>query len=271
MKRSGFETLRIRVAGSHLKQFGRGSLPMSTNGILAPSSDNLKYFILDVVQAGFQRIEVSFGFDGPNSLYCRKFKWGDCFDEGRTEENWKFMDSGIKIIDRAAQNAMVRYDLLNEGCPSHALSESVQAKAALYLQAIARRYVEHYGNDHWLISCADSPRAERVDYLLQILEQVELRPRYIEVHTYRTEESYLSSLLAGTEAAAASINAEVILGESRYHSLEQTQALRNFMRGTPENHLREIYQWPLARPGNGCQVDVGPPFTPGPLLELRSP
>jgi hypothetical protein len=240
-------------------------------GILEPYSANLRNFIEDVGQAGFRNMEVSFGFTGPNNLYCKKSRWGDCFDESRTKENWRFMSDAIQIVNPVAGNMSIRYDLNNEGCPSHALLESVQANAVRYLQYMARRYVENYGADNWLISCADTPNAERVHYLLDIMSQVNLRPKYIEVHTYRTEASYLLNLLVSIDRAAASVDADVILGETRYHSLEQAQAVRTFLRETPGNHLREIHQWPLVKPGGGCAVDVGPPFTPGPLLELASP
>jgi hypothetical protein len=106
--------------------------------------------------------------------------------------------------------------------------------------------------------------------LLDILASGGLSPKFVEVHSYRTESGYLESVLDSANRMAEHINAGLILGEIAYHSSEQAAQVVDWLRGHPNSRLIDVMQWPLTNPQSRCQFDTPPPYTPGPFLAIKS-
>ena len=67
------------------------------------------------------------------------------------------------------------------------------------------------------------------------------------------------------EALAESIDAHVILGELRYHSIAQAAALSQWIAQNPRSRLIDLIQWPEYDPSRSCEINPSPPYTPGTL------
>jgi hypothetical protein len=196
--------------------------------------------------------------------------YGDCFDEARTAENWHFIQEATTTVMSSGQGIDIRFDLQNEGCPSPYLVSATIKKTTVYLQTISLKFEKAFGSK-WLISCPDSPHGERISLLLQALHDVGLTPRYVETHTYKTDPTAVGEMLDAASAAAQRIGADLIIGESRYHSGEQAFIFRHWLKAHPGNRVINISEWPLSdrHPPLGCGMDTGPPYTPGSLLTVE--
>ena len=270
MRKAGFTS--IRTAISERRPFNdrlEGPLVSENGAISEQDRVSVQAFVSDIAAAGFTTTEIAFGFLEENSPYCHRVHYGDCFEPSRTDENWRFIAGATEAVEAAAGRMSLRFDLAGEGCPAANMPNSTLTNASRYLQTIARRFQVRFG-DRWLISCADSPRAQRLGVLLEVLASAGLSPKFVEVHSYRTEPGYLESVLDSANSMAERINAGLVLGEMRYHSSEQGAQIADWLRRTPYSRLIDVIEWPLADPSSHCHIDTPPPYTPGPILALKS-
>ena len=266
MRAAGFSRLRTLIYHRRPTNDRSSGALISEDGAVVPGDrETLRSFFSDIASAGYRGLEITYGFVEQNSLYCHKNKWGDCFDPRRTDENWRFVADVAETALGVAGMPELRFDLANEGCAAPSMPAETIANAGRYLRTVAARFGERFG-DQWLVSCADSARAERVALLIQQLAEINLRPRTIEMHTYSTDAGHLHGELEAANAIAQRLDAALVVGEMRYHSSDENDLLLGWLRSQPQTQLREIFEWPLRDPSTGCGMDVGPPFTPGPLL-----
>jgi hypothetical protein len=270
MRQAGFTTLRAILNFRHPGPDRHEGPLVSTDGSLTETQrQSVREFVGDIAGAGFRTIEL---VPGPasreNNIYCRRNTWGDCFEPQRTEENWRFIVDTVEAATAAVGPHGLRFDLSNEACPAPNLAPATLANAKRYIQTIASRFSARFG-DQWLFSCADSNNAVRLRLLLQDLGEAGLRPRYVEIHTYRTDPDELEKKLTAANEMAAGIGAELIIGEMRYHSTEQVEAIKAWLVRNPGSRLAEVLQWPLAQPKTRCPIDTPPPYTPGVFRELN--
>jgi len=112
MHNAGFVSMRIILHASQLPQDHKeGLIHTVTGDISIEDQGNIRNFVTDVSAAGFRSLEVAFGFQGEGKLFCKKNDWGDCFDPGRTDPNWRFIDSSTALVKSAAQSMSLRFDL----------------------------------------------------------------------------------------------------------------------------------------------------------------
>jgi hypothetical protein len=269
MRESGFTTLRTLIMYRRPPPNGGfdGPLISKDGSISVQNRANIAQFVADIRAAGFPFLEVSFGFLTENGPYCKRVTYGDCFDEARTTENWRFIREATTAVMSSAGDMDVRFDLQNEGCPSPYLVSTTIKKVSIYLQTISLKFKQSFG-DKWLISCPDSAHGERILLLLKSLQDVGLTPRYVEAHTYKTDPVAVGEMLDAASAAAQRIGADLIIGESRYHSAEQAAIFSNWLKAHPDSRVININEWPLSdhHPPLGCGMDTAPPYTPGSLL-----
>jgi hypothetical protein len=262
MRAGGFTRLRTLIFHRRPINDQLSGALLSATGDLSPRDrKNIGEFVGDIARAGYRGLEIGFGFVEQNSLFCRKQDWGDCFEPARIEENWRFISQIADTANAAAGAMTLRFDLQNEGCPAPSMRAAAVRNAAHYLTTIAARFQARFG-PIWLISCADSPRAQRATLMADQLGQAALSPRFIEIHTYRTDAARVFEALDGADALAQRLDASLILGEMRYHSAEQNAIVRDWLQRRPRSRLREVYQWPLRDPSSKCHMDSGPPFSP---------
>ena len=262
MRAAGFSRLRVMVTHSRpAKNHLSGALQSATGELSPRDAANVRAFVGDIAGAGYRGLEITYGFLEANALYCKRHNWGDCFEPSRTEENWRFISEVAQITSSAAGGMPLRFDLNNEACPAPSMPPATIANASRYLTTIARRFQARFGQN-WLISCADSPNAQRAALMVRELSQGGLSPRFIEVHTYRTDPRFVSGVLDGANGLAQRLDGTLILGEMRYHSAEEMGIVRHWLQAHPQSRLREIYEWPLHDPTTGCRMDAAPPYTP---------
>lgn len=267
MRKAGFTSLRSQIV--FLPPPNRFNMyPITSQDGNIPDQDqaNLRAFVEDIAAAGFETFEPVFGGAG---LYCKKVNWGDCFDPASIEKAWTFAEQATRIITAAAGPLKLRFDLTNEGCPAPSMLPSTKDNARLFLTTIATRFQKTFG-DNWLISCAYDPGSARLKLLLKDLADAGLKPRFVEVHSYVIGDGFLS-MLSSANAMAAAIGADLILGEMRYHSVDQNGLLRRWLAENPKSRLVDALQWPLADPSTKCPFDTPPPYTPGDLETLATP
>jgi hypothetical protein len=265
MKRSGFVSMRIILHASHLPADHKEGLIHTVSGdISVQDQENIKNFVSDVATAGFRSLEVAFGFQQEGKLFCKINEWGDCFDPGRTDANWRFIDSSAALVKSSAQAMSLRFDLDNEGCVAPSMPPRTIVNAKKYLATIASRFREKYGDDEWLISCPDSQRAARLAAMLDGLKEFNLKPKFLEIHTYREEPDHVREVITAANDMAAQIDAKLILGELRYHSGIQEKIVHDFIHDQRNSRIVDILQWPLAASETKCPIDVQPPYDPGP-------
>lgn len=264
MRGAGFDTMRIILHASHLPGDHKEGLIHTVSGdISSQDQDNIRNFVGDVAAAGFQSLEVAFGFQKDGKIFCKVSEWGDCFDPARTDANWRFIDGSTALVKGSAHAMSLRFDLDNEGCVAPSMPASTIANAKKYLATIASRFREKYGDDGWLISCPDSERGARLAAMLEGLREANLKPRFLEIHTYKEDPDHVREVITTANDLAAQIGANLILGELRYHSSIQEKVIHEFMLNHPNNRIVEILQWPHAESGK-CPIDVQPPYDPGP-------
>lgn len=270
MRGAGFTSIRTAVFGRRPSNDRlEGPLAFDNGELAERDRASVQAFVGDIAAAGFATTEVAFGFIGENAPYCHRVQYGDCFDPSRVEENWKFIAAITEAVQAAAGGMSLRFDLSGESCPAANMPSSTLANASRYLRTLARRFQARFG-DRWLVSCADSPRAERLGLLLDLLASAGLTPKFVEVHSYRAEPGYLASVLDAANLMARRIGAGLVLGEMRYHSSEQVAQIADWLRRTPDSRLIDVMQWPLADLASRCHIDTPPPYTPGPVLALKS-
>jgi hypothetical protein len=272
MKASGFTTIRTLIMNRRPPpRDGLDGTLVSMDGSIAPQDrQNIAKFVSDVRGAGFHFLEISFGFLTENGPYCRRKVYGDCFDITRAAENWRFIEEATRAVMSSTGGMEVRFDLQNEGCPSHYLAATTIKRVSAYLQTISLKFQQTFGNN-WLVSCPDAPHAERISLLLDALGKVGLTPKYLEEHTYKMDAAAVGDMLDAASAAAQRIGADLIIGESRYHSPQQAAIFGDWLRAHPGNPIININEWPLSdrRPPIGCGFDTPPPYTPGSLLTIK--
>jgi hypothetical protein len=263
MRHAGFTTLRTFLIHRRPPHDRLEGPLLSSDGSVSPKNrENIFRFISDVRAAGFGTLEVSFGFSGRSAIYCKRLYFGDCFDKDRTDENWRFIQQTTLSVLAGAGNLDLRFDLQNEGCPSNYMNPTTIKQAGEYLTNIAARFENEF-DARWLVSCPDSLHGERLRLMLAWFSQARLRPRFVEVHTYKTDMVAVTDTLDAANAGARSIGAKLLIGEARYHSVEQATIFHNWITQHPGNTLVNINEWPLNNPSSGCAVDTAPPYTPG--------
>ena len=267
MHGAGFATMRIILHASHLPADHKEGLIHTASGdISGEDQENIRNFTADVAAAGFQGLEVAFGFQQEGKIFCKQQEWGDCFDPLRTDANWRFIDSATGLVKAAAQSMSLRFDLNNEGCIAPSMPAATRTHAKAYLATIATRFREKYGNDEWLVSCPDSERGIRLRALLDGLRESGLKPKFVEIHTYKEDPGHVTDVVAAANDMAREIDAKVILGELRYHSGVQEKIVHDFIRA-PGSRIIEVLQWPLADQESRCPIDVQPPYDLGPYSQ----
>jgi hypothetical protein len=271
MHDAGFSTLRTVLI------YDRSSDPdptafTSLDGSVSPADrDKLQSFVRDVSAAGFTTLEVVSSFDSENWIFCRDHAWGDCFNPARTTDNWRFISQTAQAAISAAGPLSLRFDLGNEQAPDPHMPTRTLARAKTYLQTIARRFQEAYG-DGWLFSMArsdDSTAAEtreRLDLLVADLAEAGLKPKYLELHSYSNDGNDMVQSLDAAQAIAERIDARIVLGELRYHSTAQASAIAGWLRKNPQSRVADLILWPESDPSQACAILPALPYTPGPLL-----
>ena len=282
MRKSGFTMLKIIVPHSHPEPRRKdGGYLFSTDGSLAKEDKiKLQNFITDIVSAGFDTIEVAYGFfkHGPHKSYKHRAKKmmvqkGDDIEKTNDpmglEEYWRFIDESTRAIMSVAGKTTLIFDLrLEAACAASNMDAISLMNTKRYVQTLGGRFQTTFGN-HWLFSCPHSPPNKvghhRVDLLLQFLKEGGLRPKYVEFHNYLKSQEDIFSALDDAEAAAKQIDAYVIYGEMLYHSEQQASIIAKWLAQNPDSRVFSLMQWPKQAPSYGCQMNIGPPFTPGPL------
>jgi hypothetical protein len=268
MHAAGFVSMRIILHASHLPADHKEGLIHTVSGDISSSDrDSIRNFVGDVAAAGFQGLEVAFGFQREGKIFCKTNVWGDCFDPARTDPNWRFIDEATSLVKSSAHSMALRFDLNNEGCVARSMPAGTIANAKKYLATIATRFRDKYGDDDWLISCPDSERAMRLADMLAGLREYHLKPKYIEIHTYKNDPTHVQEVISAANAMAVQIDAKLILGELKYHSDIQEKVIHEFIRGQPNSRIIDIFQWPLAGSDSKCPIDVQPPYDPGPYAQ----
>jgi len=272
MRSAGFTTLRVLVFFYRTTDASSTDSFTSTDGSIAPADRaKLHDFVADVASARFARLEIVPSFQAENWLYCRNKVWGDCFDAARTAENWRFVQTVARIAFAAAGATRLRFDLANEGAPDPSMTPATLAKAKAYLDYVATRFAREFGGG-WTISAARSDAAppgeteSRLTLLLADLAAAGLTPKVLELHTYAPAASDVTLSLDEAGAVAGRIGAALVLGELRYHSVAQADAIGEWLRANPRARVADLIQWPEYDPSSVCELDPVPPYTPGPLV-----
>jgi Calcineurin-like phosphoesterase len=276
MHAAGFSSLRILVFHYHDTDPSDDSF-VSTDGSIAPADKaKLRAFVGDIAAAGFSTLEVAPAFQAENELFCREKSWGDCFDVKRTDENWRFISEVVQVVRPAAGSMALRYDLGNEQAPDPRMPARALQQAKAYLQTIAKHFQAAHGDD-WLFSVARSDKSppsetsDRLELLLADLAEVDLHPKYLELHTYSADASDMQASLDRANAIAQRTGAKLILGELRYHSAAQASAIGSWLAKNPGSALVDVMQWPELDPSHICAIDPPPPYVPGPLGAALAP
>jgi hypothetical protein len=271
MRQAGFTSIRTRLSFRHpVKDRFEGPFSSTDGTLAAQDRRKIQDFTSDIAAAGFEQLEVSFGFGrAENSPVCRRQQWGDCFEPKRTDENWRFIDGATEATLSAVGQTAVRFDLLNEGCPAPSMPAATLLNSKRYFQTIAGRFQNKFGKD-WLVSCANSAGSVRLRVMLDDLKEVGLTPKYVEIHSYKTDRHELEDSLSAAETMAEQIGAQLIIGEMRYHSAEQTATIKDWLSRTPRSRLVDVMQWPLANPSTKCPMDTPPPYSPGALRDINA-
>lgn len=269
MRASGFTTLRTLVFHDRSTDLEEDSLA-SLDGSLTPAdARKLRDFVGDVARAGFRSLELGPVFVEENSLYCKRKTWGDCFDAGRTAENWRFISSVATTAIAAAGTMNLRFDLGNEEAPDPRMPAATLQNAKRYLGTIAMRFQAAFG-PRWLISTARSDASnasetsDRLNLLVADLAATGVRPPFLEVHTYSSDGNDLKQSLDDAQRIARAIDANVILGELTYHNPVQAKTIEAWVVRNPNSRLVDVLQWP-ENPSQICAVDPVPPYSPGPF------
>jgi hypothetical protein len=273
MHASGFTSLRVPVF------FYRDSAPVtdsftSLDGtVSAADRTKLAHFVGDVRAAGFKTLELVPTFQDKNDIYCRNHQWGDCFVPARTVENERFIDGVAQTAIAAAGGMQLRFDLGNEQAPDPRMPAVTLAQAKRYLQTIAGNFQRRFGSN-WLISAARSGRSQawetrdRLDLLVADLAQAGLHPKYLEIHNYTGDGNDLYQSLNMAQRIAQRIGAKIVLGELRYHSTVEADAIAAWLHRHPDSRVVDVMQWPEYNPNILCNIDPTPPYTPGQLGKL---
>jgi len=140
---------------------------------------------------------------------------------------------------------------------------STIAHTKTYLATIISRFRAKYGDNEWLVSCPDSKKGDRLKALLEGLRESNLRPKFVEIHTYKEDPDHVREVISSANELAAQIDAKVILGELRYHSEVQEKVIHDYLRNQPNNRIVDILQWPHAM-DSSCPLDTAPPYDLGP-------
>ena len=72
--------------------------------------------------------------------------------------------------------------------------------------------------------------------------------------------------LDAAQAIAQRIDARIVLGELRYHSIAQASAIGGWLTKHPESRVADLILWPEFDPSQACAPLPSLPYTPGPLL-----
>ncbi len=277
MHASGFATLRALVFYYHSTDaWSQDSFTSTDGSVSAADRAKLSAFVSDVAAAGFARMEIVPSFQTENWLYCRTKAWGDCFEPSRTAENWRFTETVARTAYRAAGRMALRFDLGNEAAPDASMPRATLENARTYLQYVAGRFQREFGSG-WTVSAArsDAPApgetAGRLTLLLADLAGAHLVPKYLELHAYTPDGNDLATALDETGAIARRIGAAVVLGELRYHSAAQAQAIARWMHQNPAVRVADVIQWPEVDPSAICNLNPVPPYAPGPLAHAGLP
>ena len=270
MHAAGFTTLRTiliydRSADDDPTAF------TSLDGSVSPADRaKLTNFVRDVGAAGFSTLELVSSFDSENWIFCRNKAWGDCFDPARTNDNWRFISQTAQTAITAAGPLKLRFDLGNELAPDPHMPASTLAHAKTYLQTIAGRFRASYG-DGWLFSMARSENStagetrERLELLVADLTEAGLSPKYLELHSYSDDGNDMVQSLDAAQTIAERIDARIVLGELRYHSIAQASAIGGWLTKHPESRVADLILWPEFDPSQACAPLPSLPYTPGPL------
>jgi hypothetical protein len=271
MHDAGFTLLKILVLHRRPHLGGAVDFFLSADGSLA-SSDKIKlqHFVGDIADAGFKHLEVAFSFVDQNALFCRRETWGDCFEPNRTDENWRFISEATEAVMQVKNGLSLVFDLANEGaCAAASMPPSALLGAKRYVQTIARKWQSQFG-DNWVMSCPNSLGAVRNNLLVEQLGEAGLRPKYVEVHNYESDAGKVDLTLDGLQKLAERLNGQAILGEMQYDSGDKSAIIRDWLNRHPQSRFSAMIMWPLRNPvKGGCQMDVAPPYAPGPLLKIK--
>ena len=155
----------------------------------------------------------------------------------------------------------LRFDLSNEACPaSNMLPATIATHAGRYLTTIAGRFEAQFGSN-WLISCPESPRSERAALMVKLLLDAGLSPRFIEIHTYRTDPSWVFGALDGANSLAQRLDATLILARCATTARRKTRSSETGSEPAP-NHA-----WPKCTNGRYTTPRRGAAW----ILDRRSP
>ncbi len=271
MRDAGFTVLKIFVLHRRPNLGGAVDYFLSADGSLAASDKvKLQRFVSDIAAAGFKHLEVAFGFADQNAPFCRHELWGDCFEPNRTEENWRFISGATEAVTQVKDGLSLVFDLTNEGaCAAANMPPSTLLNAKRYVQTIAGRWQSQFG-DSWVFSCPNSLGATRNNLLAEQLGEAGLRPKYVEIHNYENDARRVNLTLDGLQKLAERLNAHAIFGEMQYDSENKSAIIRDWLKQHPESRFSAMMMWPLREAvKGGCQMDVAPPYTPGPLLNIQ--
>ena len=264
MRSSGFDSLRILIgARENYRDNGSGPIPVKAGQFDSLYDQNIINFIGDIAKSGYAKIEVAFAFYDNLNPYCRIKEFGDCFVVGSQSSNWATMRRVIDDVNRSKGTLRVRFDLLNEGCPSQYLSSLTRKHVEDYLKNIILNYRLNYKTNDWVVSCADSAMGERVMYMGAIIHDLDLPIKIMELHTYVADEGQIEESLHAADLLLKGPGSELVIGESLYNNEAQVKIIERYIVMNPSTKLREVLQWPLISRKGGCQIDTAPPFRPG--------
>jgi len=247
MHAAGFTTLRTLVFHDHSTDLEDDAFTSLDGSITPADARKLHDFVGDVARAGFRSLELGPAFQVENALYCKRNAWGDCFDSHRTDENWRFIHDVATTAIGAAGTMALRFDLGNEQAPDPRMPAATLQNAKTYLGTIAARFQAAFG-PRWVISAARSDAsnasetADRLNLLVGDLAAANVKPPYLELHTYSADGNDLKQSLDDAQRIAKPIGAKLILGELPYHSTVQAKTVAGWIAHHPDSRLVDVLQ-----------------------------
>ncbi|GAB0117271.1 hypothetical protein [Acidisoma sp. 7E03] len=252
MREAGFEAIRTLIFFGPKGHIGPDAFSEEDPNTAAL---NLRNFAHDVHEAGFSRLYLSFGPLGRSSVSCRKFNYGDCFDQAYKAKNIDFILGVRRGI--AAQDASFLYiDLQNEGGLTQFHPVNMRRNMESYLAELIGAYTRSFPTDRITVSVQDKFMDERLHFVAQTFHEASRDPSYWEFHLYHADETRFSTIRS-TLKSLREDQLEVSVGETLYESPSDIHLLANFLQN---QSYAPILLWPLTKTLTNCGINAPPPY-----------
>lgn len=243
---------RLRIPLYHRRSYSDRTVMGSAGGDLSRQDRvNFANFLVDIKNAGFVEMEVSFhpvGENDPVQWDSRGLPW----QEGYYQENWNLIVNLRPII--ASSGIHYRIDLLNEGAPANNMPRLAQ-----YVERLWTDYNVVFGKSDTIgfsIS-AGSSGTQRYDNMVRHMNSTGHGLPYLwGVHVYDNPKANLERL-SNHQAVRADYRSWVI-GETYYDDANTKAAFDQARLGG--RAVWHVYQWPLTPARLCADVDVAPPI-----------